>query len=277
MARSLPTPICKNYNIGPCPFKENCLYRHSEEDCEGVCEKKSMCEKRHRNPCRNEVYDKDGIVVEECQMQNCEFKHKGRLMSFSTTSGNDLKAEISNTKVVKKKEFIALKKEKSTSEQDSLAKEKSEVEKKQQSLAEEKNKLAKERNELVTLECKLRCERNELASMWNELEREKNELRAKQALAEQQGFGELVELGMTKLTLSEDLGNLMENLRSANHKIKFLQETLKEMTSKMKKNESRIAKMYKDARDTASLGPDTFRNQCLKTNSCRMCCSCDLC
>merc|ERR1712126_613078 len=121
-------------------------------------------------------------------------------------------------KVVKKKEFSELKKEKSTSEQDSLAKEKSEVEKKQQSLAEEKNKLAKERNELVALECKLRCEWNELASMRNELEREKNELRAKQALAEQQGFGELVELGMTKLTLSEDLGNLMENLRSANHK-----------------------------------------------------------
>merc|ERR1712126_238662 len=194
-------------------------------------------------------------------------------------------------KVVKKKEFSELKKEKSTSEQDSLAKEKSEVEKKQQSLAEEKNKLAKERNELVALECKLRCEwnelasmrnemereRNELASMWNELEREKNELRAKQALAEQQGFGELVELGMTKLTLSEDLGNLMENLRSANHKIKFLKETLKEMTSKMKKNESRIAKMYKDAQDTASLGPDTFRNQRLKTNSYIICCSCDLC
>ena len=58
---------CKHFDRGFCKYKDLCAKVHPNEDCQGPCEDKRTCQKRHKIPCKN------GPM---CKWTSCEFLHR---------------------------------------------------------------------------------------------------------------------------------------------------------------------------------------------------------
>ena len=57
---------CEHFDRGFCRYKDHCPKVHTNINCEGDCEDKRVCTKRHRICCTN---------GSPCELKSCEFLH----------------------------------------------------------------------------------------------------------------------------------------------------------------------------------------------------------
>ena len=57
---------CENFDKGFCKYKDHCPKVHPNINCEGDCEDKRVCTKRHQIFCKN---------GSSCEWKSCEFLH----------------------------------------------------------------------------------------------------------------------------------------------------------------------------------------------------------
>lgn len=78
---------CAFFDKGYCKNKDQCLNAHPLTDCQGDCEDKRTCKKRHRINCRN---------GEDCTWNSCDFLHKKTSQENKTGKLQKLREDITN-------------------------------------------------------------------------------------------------------------------------------------------------------------------------------------
>ena len=83
---------CEYFNKGYCKQKDKCTKTHPLKECDGDCNDKKTCPKRHRVPWKN---------LKKCEFyasKSCEFLHVEHIREETKEDGVDIKDTINTTK-----------------------------------------------------------------------------------------------------------------------------------------------------------------------------------
>ena len=85
---------CEYFNKGYCKQTDKCTKTHPIKECDGDCNDKKTCPKRHRVPCKN---------LKKCDFyasKSCEFLHVEHIREETIIDGVDIKDTINTIKIL---------------------------------------------------------------------------------------------------------------------------------------------------------------------------------